>query len=46
MPAFAEVLQPDEITALVEYLHTKRKAPKVKKGTQSPPPAPTPDPNP
>jgi mono/diheme cytochrome c family protein len=47
MPAFGEVLQPDEITALVEYLHTKRKAPKVKKGAQPPQPAkpaPTPDP--
>ena len=44
MPAFGEALQPDEITALVEFLHTKRKAPKQKKGpaVQTPvaPPAP------
>jgi mono/diheme cytochrome c family protein len=36
MPAFGEALQPDEITALVAYLHTKRKAPK---GTKSAPAA-------
>ncbi len=28
MPAFGDVLQPDEIKDLVEYLHSKRKAPK------------------
>jgi mono/diheme cytochrome c family protein len=28
MPAFGDVLQPDEIKALVDFLHTKRKAPK------------------
>jgi mono/diheme cytochrome c family protein len=29
MPAFGEVLQPDEIKDLVDYLHAKRKAPKT-----------------
>lgn len=29
MPAFGEVLQPDEIKDLVEFLHAKRKAPKT-----------------
>jgi mono/diheme cytochrome c family protein len=36
MPAFGDVLQPDEITDLVEFLHAKRKAPRggsVKGGT-------------
>jgi hypothetical protein len=28
MPAFGEVLQPDEIKDLVEFLHAKRKAQK------------------
>lgn len=28
MPAFGDVLQPDEIKDLVDYLHAKRKAPK------------------
>jgi hypothetical protein len=28
MPAFGEVLQPDEIKDLVDFLHAKRKAPK------------------
>jgi mono/diheme cytochrome c family protein len=28
MPAFGDVLQPDEIKALVDYLRAKRKAPK------------------
>jgi mono/diheme cytochrome c family protein len=28
MPAFGDVLQPDEIQDLVEFLHAKRKAPK------------------
>jgi mono/diheme cytochrome c family protein len=28
MPAFGDVLQPDEIKALVDFLHAKRKAPK------------------
>src|SRR5437763_16629882 len=28
MPAFRDVLQPDELKALVEFLHAKRKAPK------------------
>ena len=29
MPAFADVLQPDEMKDLVDYLHAKRKAPKT-----------------
>jgi mono/diheme cytochrome c family protein len=29
MPAFGKALQPDEIKDLVDYLHAKRKAPKV-----------------
>jgi mono/diheme cytochrome c family protein len=29
MPAFADVLQPDEIKDLVDFLHAKRKAPKT-----------------
>jgi mono/diheme cytochrome c family protein len=29
MPAFGEVLQPDEIKDLVDYLRAKRKAPKT-----------------
>ena len=29
MPAFGKTLQPDEIKDLVDYLHAKRKAPKV-----------------
>ena len=37
MPAFADALQPDEITALVEYLHTKRKA--LRKQRSEPQPA-------
>ncbi len=32
MPAYAEVLQPDEVKWLVEYLHAKRKAPKTTAG--------------
>jgi mono/diheme cytochrome c family protein len=28
MPAFGDVLQPDEIKDLVDFLHTKRNAPK------------------
>jgi mono/diheme cytochrome c family protein len=28
MPAFGDVLQPDEIQDLVDFLHAKRKAPK------------------
>ncbi len=28
MPPFADALQPDEVAALVEYLHAKKKAPK------------------
>jgi len=39
MPAFGDVLQPDEITTLVEFLHTKRKAPKQQKGDMQPEPA-------
>ncbi len=31
MPPFADSLQPDEVTALVEYLHAKKKAPKRNK---------------
>jgi mono/diheme cytochrome c family protein len=30
MPAFGKTLQPDEIKDLVDYLHAKRKAPKVR----------------
>jgi mono/diheme cytochrome c family protein len=33
MPAFGDVLQPDEVKDLVDFLHAKRKAPKT------PPPA-------
>ena len=33
MPAFGDVLQPDEIKDLVDFLHAKRKAPK---GTPTP----------
>ena len=33
MPAFGDVLQPDEVQDLVDFLHAKRKAPK------NPPPA-------
>jgi mono/diheme cytochrome c family protein len=29
MPPFGDVLQPDEIKDLVDYLHAKRKAPKI-----------------
>src|SRR5712672_2170753 len=29
MPAFGDVLQPDEIKDLVDFLHAKRKAPKI-----------------
>jgi mono/diheme cytochrome c family protein len=29
MPPFGDALQPDEIKDLVEYLHAKRKAPKI-----------------
>jgi mono/diheme cytochrome c family protein len=37
MPAFGDVLQPDEIKALVDFLHAKRKAPKnAASTTQSP----------
>ncbi|MDT7810917.1 MAG: hypothetical protein QOJ42_833 [Acidobacteriaceae bacterium] len=36
MPAFGDVLQPDEIKDLVDFLHAKRKAPKNTAGaTQS-----------
>jgi hypothetical protein len=28
MPAFGDVLQPDEVKDLVDFLHAKRKAPK------------------
>jgi mono/diheme cytochrome c family protein len=28
MPAFGDVLEPDEIKDLVDFLHAKRKAPK------------------
>lgn len=41
MPAFADALQPDEITALVEFLHTKRKAPKKQVGEPQRAPAPS-----
>jgi mono/diheme cytochrome c family protein len=37
MPAFRDVLQPDEIKELVNFLHAKRKAPKTAAAaTQSP----------
>jgi mono/diheme cytochrome c family protein len=41
MPAYGEVLQPDEVKWLVEFLHAKRKAPKNLPATSSPaaPPA-------
>ena len=40
MPAFGDVLQPDEIKALVDFLHEKRKAPKqVAIPKVAPPPA-------
>jgi mono/diheme cytochrome c family protein len=29
MPAFGDVLQPDEIKDLVDFLHAKRKTPKT-----------------
>jgi mono/diheme cytochrome c family protein len=45
MPAFGEVLQPDEITALVEFLHAKRSGPKNPKPVQAPAPTPPVDPN-
>ena len=49
MPAFSEALQPDEISALVEYLHSKRKAPKPDKNVPvqpaKPPAASEPPPN-
>lgn len=35
MPAFGEVLQPDEIKDLVDFLHAKRKAPKQTTSTTS-----------
>jgi mono/diheme cytochrome c family protein len=39
MPAFGDVLQPDEIKALVDFLHAKRKTPKtVVSPVQSPTP--------
>lgn len=41
MPAFGDALQPDEISALVEFLHTKRKAPKQKKDEHPAQPAAT-----
>jgi mono/diheme cytochrome c family protein len=40
MPAFGDVLQPNEIKALVDFLHAKRKAPKqVAVPKVAPPPA-------
>lgn len=41
MPAYGEVLQPDEVKWLVEFLHAKRKAPKNRPATPLPaaPPA-------
>jgi mono/diheme cytochrome c family protein len=36
MPAYAEVLQPDEVKWLVEFLHAKRKAPKHPPATAAP----------
>jgi mono/diheme cytochrome c family protein len=45
MPAYGEVLQPDEVKWLVEFLHAKRKAPKHPPATAAPatpaPAAPT-----
>jgi mono/diheme cytochrome c family protein len=34
MPAFGDALQPDEIAAVVEFLHAKRKPPKHPKPAQ------------
>jgi mono/diheme cytochrome c family protein len=36
MPAYGEVLQPDEVKWLVEFLHAKRKAPKHPAATAAP----------
>lgn len=36
MPAYGEVLQPDEVKWLVEFLHAKRKAPKHPPATAVP----------
>lgn len=36
MPAFGDALQPDEISALVDFLHAKRKAPKQRKAPPTP----------
>jgi mono/diheme cytochrome c family protein len=41
MPAFGDVLQPDEIQDLVEFLHAKRKAPKNIPSAVPPQPAAT-----
>jgi mono/diheme cytochrome c family protein len=39
MPAYGEVLQPDEVKWLVEFLHAKRKAPKTAPVIAAPAPA-------
>jgi mono/diheme cytochrome c family protein len=39
MPAYGEILQPDEVKWLVEFLHAKRKAPKTAPVTAAPAPA-------
>jgi mono/diheme cytochrome c family protein len=38
MPAYAEILQPDEVKWLVEFLHAKRKAPRTPAVTAAPAP--------
>ena len=40
MPAFGDVLQPDEIKSLVDYLGAKRKAARKPKASKSPAPDP------
>lgn len=38
MPPFADALQPDEVAALVEFLHAKKKAPKHQPTVSAPAP--------
>jgi mono/diheme cytochrome c family protein len=42
MPPFGDVLQPDEIKALVDYLHAKRRLPKSRTAQAQPAPANSP----
>jgi len=44
MPAYGELLQPDEVKWLVEFLHDKRKAPKKPPVTAAPSVSPAPPP--